>query len=92
MSGSNVGDIDQESPHRGLLSRSPPATLPPASNEGVEYAELAFNPTMSTLPPGNRGVLRKGIHGPSTASTLGRAGSAGKLKRGPIPGELPTMD
>ncbi|VDL11676.1 unnamed protein product [Hymenolepis diminuta] len=75
--------MDHDSPHRGLLARSPPPLPPTAASKNnrgsIEYAELAFNP--STLPPG--GAPRKATVG---FATVGRAGSAPKLKRGPVPG------
>ncbi|VDO04214.1 unnamed protein product [Rodentolepis nana] len=82
----NRGDMDQESPHRGLLARLPQSLPPTAAatraNQGsVEYAELAFNP--STLPPGGGGAPRKNT---VEFATMGRTGSAPKLKRGPAPG------
>ncbi|KAL5967747.1 hypothetical protein TSMEX_004515 [Taenia solium] len=77
---------DTESPHRGLMSRSPPPPQNPSTTatDGVEYAELTFPSTSE-----DRGTFsgsKRGVQVAAASSTLGRRGSAGRPRRDPLPG------
>ncbi|CDS35500.1 hypothetical transcript [Echinococcus multilocularis] len=76
---------DTESPHRGLLSRSPPPPQNPSTTtDGVEYAELTFSSTSEDRGTSNGG--KRGVQVAAASSTLGRRGSAGRPRRDPLPG------
>ncbi|VDM31449.1 unnamed protein product [Hydatigera taeniaeformis] len=77
---------DNESPHRGLMSRSPPPpqNAPTTTTDGVEYAELTFPPASEDRGPFSGS--KRAVQVAAASSTLGRRGSAGRPRRDPLPG------